>query len=137
MRTNGSRVAVHAVVRIPKALDQRLTRLAERTGRSKAYYAKRALEIYIEDLEDTLVAQAALAENRERVSLEEVLAKHGLADRADARGRTPDRRPRKRRAATSPEVLAEAPKPDDPQTLGKPLAGPFGAFGATASASIA
>jgi mRNA-degrading endonuclease RelE of RelBE toxin-antitoxin system len=26
---------------------------------------------------------------------------------------------------------------DDPQTLGKPLAGPFGAFGATASASIA
>src|SRR5215207_4936419 len=93
MAGNQTASSAHAVVRIPKTLDQRLTRLAERTGRSKAYYAKRALEIYIEDLEDTLLAQAALAGSRERISLEEVLAKHGVADRADTRGRAPALRP--------------------------------------------
>ena len=111
MQASKSRAAGHAVVRIPKSVDERLTRLAARTGRSKAYYAKRALEIYIEDLKDTLLAQAALAESRERISLDEVLAKHGIADRADAASRAPGRRARSRRAPTGPEVPAEAAKP--------------------------
>jgi predicted DNA-binding protein len=51
-----------AVVRIRKELDDRLTRIAARTGRAKAYYASKALERYLEDMEDHLLAAAALEE---------------------------------------------------------------------------
>ncbi len=43
-------------MRIDEGLDKRYTTLAKQTGRSKSFYMKKALEDYIEDLEDLHVA---------------------------------------------------------------------------------
>jgi RHH-type rel operon transcriptional repressor/antitoxin RelB len=72
------------VVRIPKALDDRLTRIATRTGRAKTYYASKALERYLEDMEDHLLAAAALEEMKAKgkkrgKSLDAVAKRLGLA----------------------------------------------------------
>ena len=76
--------AAHSVVRIPKSLDERLSRIAARTGRAKAYYAKKALERYLEDMEDHLLAAAALEDMKAKgktrgKSLDAVARKLGLA----------------------------------------------------------
>jgi len=72
------------VVRIPKTLDDRLTRIATRTGRAKTYYASKALERYLEDMEDHLLAAAALEEMKAKgkkrgKSLDAVAKRLGLA----------------------------------------------------------
>lgn len=38
-------------IRLPEALDARLTALAKTTGRAKSYYVREALEATIEDME--------------------------------------------------------------------------------------
>jgi RHH-type rel operon transcriptional repressor/antitoxin RelB len=43
-------------VRLDKAMEDRLERLAEMTNRSKSYYARKAIEVFIEDQEDYLLA---------------------------------------------------------------------------------
>jgi predicted DNA-binding protein len=75
--------SLHGIVRIPKSLDQRLARIAKRTGRAKAYYASKALERYLEDMEDHLLAAASLEEMKTKRkmrgrSLEEVAKRLGL-----------------------------------------------------------
>lgn len=52
-------------VRLDEELDRRLSALAERTGRSKAFYAGEAIEGFLEDWEDHFLAKDALAEFRE------------------------------------------------------------------------
>ncbi|WP_101775708.1 type II toxin-antitoxin system RelB family antitoxin [Pasteurella oralis] len=47
-------------VRLPNELEGRLNNLAAKTGRAKSYYIKAALEAYMEDLEDLLLANAVL-----------------------------------------------------------------------------
>ncbi|OBX05794.1 CopG family transcriptional regulator [Gallibacterium genomosp. 3] len=47
-------------VRLPDELQQRLDHLARETGRAKSFYIKQALEAYLEDLEDLLLANATL-----------------------------------------------------------------------------
>ncbi|MEE6031498.1 DUF6290 family protein [Avibacterium paragallinarum] len=47
-------------VRLPDELQQRLDHLAIETGRAKSFYIKQALEAYLEDLEDLLLANATL-----------------------------------------------------------------------------
>lgn len=47
-------------VRLPDELQQRLDHLATQTGRAKSFYVKEALEAYLEDLEDLLLANAVL-----------------------------------------------------------------------------
>lgn len=47
-------------VRLPDELQQRLDHLAIQTGRAKSFYVKEALEAYLEDLEDLLLANAVL-----------------------------------------------------------------------------
>jgi RHH-type transcriptional regulator, rel operon repressor / antitoxin RelB len=68
------------VVRIPIALDERLTRLAQRTGRSKTYYARKALETFIDDTEDYLLAVASYASSKKTIPLEELRKKYKLQD---------------------------------------------------------
>ncbi len=69
-------------IRLDPALEERLTALAAKTGRTKTFYARAAIEEYIEDLEDYF-----LAEERMRVfvpgsgiPLERIEAELGLAD---------------------------------------------------------
>jgi RHH-type rel operon transcriptional repressor/antitoxin RelB len=68
------------VVRIPKALDARLTKLAEKTGRAKSYYARKALEQYLEDTEDYLIAIERLKRPMKRYTSAQVRAMLGLDD---------------------------------------------------------
>jgi len=73
-------------IRLDPETEQRLTALAEKTGRTKAYYLREFIERGLEDLEDYYAAEAAMERYRrgeERVyTLEEVSAELGLDDKA-------------------------------------------------------
>jgi RHH-type transcriptional regulator, rel operon repressor / antitoxin RelB len=66
-------------LRLPKEIEDRLSALAKKTGRTKSYYARRAILNYIEDLEDIAIAEERLNDpNAEWLSLEEVYARLDL-----------------------------------------------------------
>lgn len=67
-------------VRLPKELDQRLERFADQTHRSKSYYIRKALEQFLEEREEYLLALARLEEKNPRISLEEAMKQLGLED---------------------------------------------------------
>ncbi len=78
-------------LRLPAEMEKRLDALAKRTGRTKSFYARRAIMEFIEDLEDVLLAEEILAEsNGKTIPLEEVMAEFGITqadlDRADIEG---------------------------------------------------
>jgi len=43
-------------IRLPVDIENRLTILAEKTGRTKTYYARKAILDFIEEMEDTYLA---------------------------------------------------------------------------------
>jgi RHH-type rel operon transcriptional repressor/antitoxin RelB len=57
-------------LRLPADLEKRLESLAEKTGRTKSYYAREAILRHLEDLEDFYLAQRRLKRRGRRVSLE-------------------------------------------------------------------
>jgi RHH-type rel operon transcriptional repressor/antitoxin RelB len=69
-------------IRLPQSIEKRLERLAERTGRTKTFYARQAILEHLEDLEDLYLAEGSLERIRsgkERTkSLKDVLKRHGL-----------------------------------------------------------
>lgn len=65
-------------LRLPPEIERRLTELAERTGRSKSYYARQAIVEYLDDLEDYYLAAARVEEAR--LSLDDVEKRLGLDD---------------------------------------------------------
>jgi len=65
-------------VRLSPKLEARLSRLAKRTGRTKAYYAKRAIEEFLADQEDYFIALSRLEEELPGIPLDEVVKKLGL-----------------------------------------------------------
>lgn len=67
-------------VRLPKELEKRLERFANKTHRTKSYYIRKALEQFLEDREDYLLAVARLEENNSRIPLDEALKELGLED---------------------------------------------------------
>jgi RHH-type transcriptional regulator, rel operon repressor / antitoxin RelB len=71
-------------IRLPPAIEKRLTRLARRTGRTKSFYVREAILQHLEDLEDIYLAERTLQriqDGEERtIPLEEVLKRHGLED---------------------------------------------------------
>lgn len=67
-------------VRLPKELEKQLERVAKKTHRSKSYYIRKALEQFLEDREDYLLAIARLEENNPRIPLDEALKEIGLDD---------------------------------------------------------
>ncbi len=71
-------------IRLPEEMEKRLSDLAKETHRTKSYYVKRAIEEFLEDQEDYLMALAAM-ERFERgeekaIPFEEILKKYGLED---------------------------------------------------------
>lgn len=60
-------------LRLPPEIEKRLDELARKTGRTKSYYARKAIIEMIEDLNDLEIAKARLAENNERIPLEQIL----------------------------------------------------------------
>jgi RHH-type rel operon transcriptional repressor/antitoxin RelB len=71
-------------IRLPEELESRLEALAKRTGRTKTFYAREAIEQHLEDLEDLYLAERVSkrirAGKEQTSSLEEVEARLGLAD---------------------------------------------------------
>ncbi len=69
-------------VRLSKDLEERLSVLARKTNRSKSFYVKEALEKYLEDEEDHVMALQAyedyLKSGNKTTSFEEVMAENGL-----------------------------------------------------------
>ncbi len=47
-------------IRLPDEMHERLNRLSQETARPKAFYIKAALDEYLDDLEDTYLAEATL-----------------------------------------------------------------------------
>lgn len=71
-------------VRLGPEMEQRLDRLAQRTGRSRAYYVREAIETHLDDIEDVYLADQRMEDLRagrsRRYSISEVEAELDLAD---------------------------------------------------------
>ena len=67
-------------VRLPDELENKLEHLSQETGRSKSYYMKKALEKYLEDREDYLLAIARLEESNPRIPYSKMRKELGLDD---------------------------------------------------------
>jgi len=67
-------------IRLSLDLEERLAALAKRTGRTKAFYARQAIEKHIDDLEDLYLAENELAKvqsgRSKPVPLAEVMKAH-------------------------------------------------------------
>jgi RHH-type transcriptional regulator, rel operon repressor / antitoxin RelB len=67
-------------VRFEDEIEQRLTRLAKLTGRTKTYYIRQAVQEKLDDLEDRYIAEHRLEHPAERLSLETVRQSLALDD---------------------------------------------------------
>ena len=71
-------------LRLPPDIEDRLEKLARRTGRTKTYYAREAILEHLDDLEDIHLAErryaALIAGKSTTTSLDEVERALGLAD---------------------------------------------------------
>ena len=71
-------------LRLPTELVERISYLAETTGRSRTYYMQEAIKQHIDDLEDLYLAEQALVDVRtgksETISLETLIEEYGLED---------------------------------------------------------
>jgi RHH-type rel operon transcriptional repressor/antitoxin RelB len=76
-----------ASVRLGARLEERLERLAKRTGRPKSLYIRRAVEEYLDEQEDYLIALQRLEENLPSVPLEKVLDELNLRNQVRPKGR--------------------------------------------------
>lgn len=65
-------------VRLSPKLEARLNRLARRTGRPKAYYAKKAIAEFLDEQEDYLIAVSRLEEDLPSIPLAEAVKQLGL-----------------------------------------------------------
>ncbi len=68
-------------LRLPAEIEARLDALAQRTGRSKSFYAREAILEHLEDLEDLYLAEEAQVEHYASggttVSMEQVMERYG------------------------------------------------------------
>jgi RHH-type transcriptional regulator, rel operon repressor / antitoxin RelB len=61
-------------LRLPKEIEDRLTALAKKTGRTKSYYARAAILDFMEDIEDSQIAIERLKDDDgHRIPLSEII----------------------------------------------------------------
>ena len=65
-------------IRLDPEIEHRLTVLAERTGRTKTFYAREAILEHLEDLEDIYMAKKVLAKEGRYYSSKEIESELGL-----------------------------------------------------------
>ena len=69
-------------IRLPEELEQRLTHLAKVTGRTKTFYARKAIEQHLDDLEDLYLAEQRLTELRtghtKAIPIEQLMSEYEL-----------------------------------------------------------
>ncbi len=70
------------VLNLPQDIDRRLEALAEQTGRTKAFYVREAIEMHLDNLEDTDLAEERLKGVRaaDAISLATLKIELGLDD---------------------------------------------------------
>ncbi len=73
-------------VRLNPRLEDRLERLAKRTGRSKSLYIRRALEEFLDDQEDYLIALQRLEEDLPPIPWEAALNELNLRNKLRSKG---------------------------------------------------
>ena len=66
-------------VRLTKEIEDRLTSLAEKTGRTKSFYIRQALEEHLEEMEDIYLAEERYRTLGKTVSLDELLNESEVA----------------------------------------------------------
>lgn len=68
-------------IRLPEELDARLKKLASKTGRTKAYYIREAIEEHIADIEDYYLAERRIRayDPAENATLDQLMTRYGLA----------------------------------------------------------
>ena len=66
-------------VRLTKEIEDRLTSLAEKTGRTKSFYIRQALEEHLEEMEDIYLAEERYRTLGKTVSLDEMLNESEVA----------------------------------------------------------
>jgi RHH-type rel operon transcriptional repressor/antitoxin RelB len=59
-------------IRLSNETEQRIIDLANRTGHTKSFYVRKAIERFLEDEEDYLLAVSRLEENNTRIPFEEI-----------------------------------------------------------------
>jgi RHH-type transcriptional regulator, rel operon repressor / antitoxin RelB len=57
-------------LRLPAEIEKRLAALANKTGRTKSFYAREAIVRHLDDLEDYYLARERLVRRGSRLSLE-------------------------------------------------------------------
>lgn len=67
-------------VRLPESIEKKLDQLAARTNRTKSYYIRKAIEEFLEDEADYILALERIQKNNPRISLAEMEKRLGLAD---------------------------------------------------------
>ncbi|MDE2382983.1 MAG: TraY domain-containing protein [Alphaproteobacteria bacterium] len=71
-------------IRLPPEIEERLEKLARKTGRTKTYYARQAILDQLDDLEDYYLAEKRMADvaagKSELIPLADILKEHGLED---------------------------------------------------------
>ena len=67
-------------LRLPAEIEDRLSNLAQTTGRTKTYYAKEAILRYLDEMEDVYIALDRLEKPGKRWTQEEVEQQLGLED---------------------------------------------------------
>lgn len=72
--------AAMLALRLPAELERRLDELAKKTGRSKSYYARLAIEEFLQDQEDYLLAISRLEKDLPGIPIDEVERRLGLVD---------------------------------------------------------
>lgn len=69
-------------LRLPEDVEARLDKLAKNTGRTKTFYAREAIELHLEDMEDLYLAEKAygdyLAGKTTVRPIEDVALEYGL-----------------------------------------------------------
>lgn len=65
-------------IRLDHDTEERLNRLARKTGRTKTYYAREAIREHLEDLEDTYLAIERIEKPDQLYSMEEAKRELGL-----------------------------------------------------------
>ena len=66
-------------VRLTKEIEDRLSSLAKKTGRTKSFYIRQALEEHLEEMEDVYLAEERYRTLGEIISLDELMNESAVA----------------------------------------------------------
>jgi len=71
-------------IRLPLPIEERLEKLAKRTGRTKTFYVREAILAHLDELEDIYLAERSLGRIRrgeeQTIPLQDALRRHGVED---------------------------------------------------------